>query len=75
MNAEDSKIVYLKSVEELQHELGIDHTPTVKDIIKYLEEKSDVKHLGKMSTNCYVNKDALRLAALFLTDAYIYDKE
>ena len=59
------------SVEDLHKILGIDHTPTVLEIIQYLEDLSRFSVVGKLGKECYVNKEALRLAAVYLSDAYI----
>ncbi len=59
-----------KSAKELMTNLGIDHTPTVEEIINYLEKKSEISIDGRMSTYNYINKEALRLAAVYLQDAY-----
>lgn len=59
-----------KSAEELMKKIGTDKTPTVDEIIEYLEDKAKLHLVGKMGTDCYVNKEALRLAAVYLQDAY-----
>ena len=59
-----------KSVEELMKKIGTDKTPAVDEIIEYLEDKATFHPVGKMGTECYVNKEALRLAAVYLQDAY-----
>ena len=60
------------SVKDLKINIGVDtdKTPTVDQIIQYLEEKAEFKVPGKCGTECIVNKEALRLAAVYLQDAY-----
>ena len=59
-----------KFIEELMKKIGTEKTPTVDEIIEYLEDKATFHPVGKMRTECYVNKEALRLAAVYLQDAY-----
>lgn len=59
-----------KSVEELMKKIGTDKTPTIDEIIEYLEDKATFHPVGKLGTECYVNKEALRLAAVYLQNAY-----
>lgn len=59
-----------KSIEELMKKIGTDKTSTVDEIIEYLEDKATFHPVGKMGTECYVNKEVLRLAAVYLQDAY-----
>lgn len=63
-------IAQKRSAEELMKKIGTDKTPTVDEIIEYLEDKATFHPVGKMGTDCYVNKEALRLAAVYLQDAY-----
>lgn len=60
------------STNNLKRELGLNCTPSVEQIINYLEEKAEFKLPGKCGTECTVNKEALRLAAVYLQDAYCY---
>lgn len=60
-----------KSAEELMARIGTNRTPTVYEIIDYLKDKAKFHPAGMMSTDSYyVNKEALRLAVVYLQDAY-----
>lgn len=60
-----------KAVHGLIEKIG---TPSVENIIEYLQERAEFSTSGRMATECSVNKEALRLAAVYLEDAYIYER-
>ncbi len=41
---------------------------TVEEVIKELKEKSQTNHPGKMGIECYVEKELLKEAAIYLQD-------
>lgn len=63
-------MVKKQAADDLKKELGIEGTPNVHEIINYLEGKAVVHPIGKGSTECHVNKEALRLAVVYLRDVY-----
>lgn len=71
-NSEDvSELVKNKrqeSIELLKKEVP-NHT-NIENLIKYLTDKSEISLNGKMRTDTSVNKEALRLAAVYLQDYY-----
>lgn len=59
-----------ESIKELKEKFGTEH-PSVEQIIDYFRDISRIEWLGKLSTECDVNKEALILAAEYLEKSLI----
>lgn len=67
-NNEDSFLDQIRksTIDEFHQDLEGD--TSISNLIRYLNEVSQIGYPGKCSTRTYINKEVLRLASVYLQD-------